>query len=543
MKPRILILITSYLAAARRVCLTTAASIMVVAGANVISTSATAQGVNDRYYRFAEGVAGNAATGVGSIVDSIWGSADGTPSGGPVYSSDVPMAVIPLTGETNTLSLAFNGSQSVLFNSFFLLHRGFGDATLEYFIKLPNQSHHSIFWTRPTDFDANRFNIAINSSGGCGFDYRDPSGVLHLGDAGASLFQIPVNTWTHIAVVRDAESLAPAHIYHFFVNGVEASTVSDPNPNEPDPNLMWSIAGRSGYRFTGLIDEIRLTQRALTPDEFLIATPQNTAPVATILAPPSGYLAAVGEGVSFEGSIVDDDAAGTHTAEWIISSATLPATSIQGTVSGYSVSDTIQFPEAGVYSIKLVVTDPEGAAGEATTVLNDLPAYVVVYDPEGGFVTGGGWIASPWGAFHPGDEEYAQFGGFATFGFVSKYQHGANVPTGQTEFQYHAWYMGENIPGGELNFQSSSYDWLVVAGARAQFKGEGTINGEGEYGFMVTATDSQVPGGGDVDRFRIKIWDIATEVIVYDNQAGSDDDAELNEFNFVRGGNIVIHNN
>jgi hypothetical protein len=46
-----------------------------------------------------------------------------------------------------------------------------------------------------------------------------------------------------------------------------------------------------------------------------------------------------------------------------------------------------------------------------------------------------------------------------------------------------------------------------------------------------------------VDRLRIKIWDIATEIIVYDNQAGSDDDAELNDFNFVRGGNIVIDNN
>jgi len=272
----------------------------------------------------------------------------------------------------------------------------------------------------------------------------------------------------------------------------------------------------------------------------------NRPPEATILAPASGYLAALGEGVSFEGSIEDDAPAGTHTAEWIISSATLPPTSIPGTVSGYSVSDTIQFAEAGVYSIKLVVTDAQGASGEATTVLNDLPAYVVVYDPDGGFVTGGGWIASPWGAYFPGDEDYAQLGGFATFGFVSKYKQGASVPTGQTEFQYHAWHLGENIPGVELNFQSSSFDWLVVAGARAKFKGRGTINGEGEYGFMATATDGQVPGGGDVDRFRMKIWDIGNGVLVYDNQAGSADDAELNDNTILGGGypgggNIVIH--
>jgi len=199
-----------------------------------------------------------------------------------------------------------------------------------------------------------------------------------------------------------------------------------------------------------------------------------------------------------------------------------------------------QFPGPGVYSIKLVVTDAQGASGEATTVLNNLPAYVVVYDPDGGFVTGGGWIASPCGACYPGDEDYAQLGGWASFGFVSKYQNGANVPTGQTEFQYHLQYFNE-YDMGNLNFQSSSYDWLVLAGAQAQFKGQGTINGAGEYGFMLTAIDSQVQGGGDVDRFRIKIWDIGTGLIVYDNQAGSDDDTELNDFNYVRGGNIVIH--
>ncbi len=58
-------------AAARRAFSTAAASILFVAGVNVITTSASAQGVNDRYYRFEEGVAGNCASGAGSIVDSL----------------------------------------------------------------------------------------------------------------------------------------------------------------------------------------------------------------------------------------------------------------------------------------------------------------------------------------------------------------------------------------------------------------------------------------------------------------------------------------
>ena len=35
-------------------------------------------------------------------------------------------AVIPQTGAANTLSLDFNGGQSILFDSLFLLHRGLG---------------------------------------------------------------------------------------------------------------------------------------------------------------------------------------------------------------------------------------------------------------------------------------------------------------------------------------------------------------------------------------------------------------------------------
>ena len=54
---------------------------------------ALAQGVNDRYYRFEEGAVGSVASGTGSIVDSIWNAPDGTPSGGPIYSGDVPLPV------------------------------------------------------------------------------------------------------------------------------------------------------------------------------------------------------------------------------------------------------------------------------------------------------------------------------------------------------------------------------------------------------------------------------------------------------------------
>ena len=88
--------------------------------------------------------------------------------------------------------------------------------------------------------------------------------------------------------------------------------------------------------------------------------------------------------------------------------------------------------------------------------------------------------------------------GKANFGFVSKYKKNAEVPTGNTEFQFKA---------GNLNFQSTSYQWLVVAGAKAMYKGEGTINGEDNYGFMISAVDENLTPSTDTDLFRIKIWD------------------------------------
>ncbi len=68
----------------------------------------------------------------------------------------------------------------------------------------------------------------------------------------------------------------------------------------------------------------------------------------------------------------------------------------------------------------------------------------------------GGWITSPAGAYVL-DTTLA---GKATFGFVSKYQKGATVP-GNTEFQFKV---------ADLNFKSTSYDWLVVAGHRLNTK-------------------------------------------------------------------------
>lgn len=66
--------------------------------------------------------------------------------------------------------------------------------------------------------------------------------------------------------------------------------------------------------------------------------------------------------------------------------------------------------------------------------------------------------------------------------------------------------------------RSTACEWLVVAGARAQYKGTGTINGSGSYSFILTVIDGKASGGGGEDRFRPKVW--GPGGVICDNQMG-----------------------
>lgn len=198
-------------------------------------------------------------------------------------------------------------------------------------------------------------------------------------------------------------------------------------------------------------------------------------------------------------------------------------TSTLGSLSSSPLEVPHTYPTPGVYTIGVTLSN------NCSSVTVSPQQYVVVYDPSAGFVTGGGWIESPVVSTLP----YMQASGKANFGFESKYQRGANVPTGNTEFKFRA---------GNLSFKSTEYEWLVVAGAKAQFKGSGTVNGGGNFGFMLSAVDGEINGGGGVDKFRIKIWDktlTSSNNIVYDNQMGAADDATASTA--IAGGSIVIH--
>jgi hypothetical protein len=336
----------------------------------------------------------------------------------------------------------------------------------------------------------------------------------------------------YCAELQHGEIACPANID--VLDNVPGSCGASVNPGVPATSDNCLIASTVGTRSDGqtltalypvgatTINWVVTDASGNTASCLQTITVTNPAPVVSITGPPSGSLYAVNTPVNFTGSFTDN-AGDSHTAVW-----TFDGTPQAGIVNEatHIVSASHTFDTAGVYLVTLTVTDDCGQAG-TTNQVGAFDALVVIYDPDAGFVTGGGVINSPAGAYAPNPSLV----GKANFGFVSKYQKGANVPDGQTEFQFKV---------ANLNFHSTIYEWLVVAGARAQYKGSGTINGAGNYGFMLTAIDGEINGGGGIDKFRIKIWDKNNgDAVVYDNQMGAGIDD--NPTTALAGGSIVIH--
>lgn len=250
----------------------------------------------------------------------------------------------------------------------------------------------------------------------------------------------------------------------------------------------------------------------------------------TLDRPQAGYLQTVNTPIEFMGHFTETGVGPQYQAHWTFASATLPETNVLGFIQGTTVSNQFQFAEPGVYGLKLTVIDQAGTSKTADTAGN-LLAHFIVHDPDGEAVTGGGWISSPPGVHQEPADKEAQ--NKAEFGFVAHYLPGRSVPAGNTEFHYRT---GDK----QMNFKSEAYDWLVVSGAWAQFKGRGTLNGESDYRFILTAIDGKKNGDAD-DYFRIVIWKATNGEVLYDNQPGTDNNGPLNTNAILGGGSIVIH--
>jgi len=215
------------------------------------------------HWRFEEGAPATCAKE--TLADSSGAGNHGKVSESPTFTSDVPVTEVSQEKVKNRLALVFDGrADRVAFASPFVFNQP-GDATLEFWLKHAGKAHQAVFWGRPDNSDANRFHIYVNPDNTLGVDYREPSGKLHpiIGGGGPSGgVPFPPNMWTHIALTRAGNT------YRLYVNGALQFTHSDATPKLPT-SIGWFISGRRGYDLVGSVDEVRISNVALSPELFL----------------------------------------------------------------------------------------------------------------------------------------------------------------------------------------------------------------------------------------------------------------------------------
>jgi hypothetical protein len=366
--------------------------------------------------------------------------------------------------------------------------------------------------------------FTITATDGCGNAVVTPSTVV---DTWTDDTTPPMITCPSDAQLQCGDSTEP--------NDTGAATATDDCDSSPTVTYSDSTVGACPP-LTTITRTWKATDacgNSVTCEQTIILSPvapnDTQCPVTTNpIANPNPV--AISNAVVITATVSDTDTGGSTiaSAEYSIDGgAWLPMSASDGAFDEITegVTATNTFTAAGVYNICIRGADSAGN----NNCSSNCDLLIAVYDPSAGFVTGGGWLNSPAGAYK--DDLAAT--GKANFGFVSKYQKGKTVPTGDTEFQFKA---------GNLNFKSGTYEWLVVSGAMAQYKGAGTINGVPGYSFLLTATDGQISGGGGYDKLRMKIWNTTTSVIVYDNILSPDGDKIISSnTQLINGGSIVIH--
>jgi hypothetical protein len=216
----------------------------------------------------------------------------------------------------------------------------------------------------------------------------------------------------------------------------------------------------------------------------------KTAPVASNVTATPNPLAI--NGSTTITATITDSLSGVASAAYNIDGGSFIAMS--GTFGGSSVNvsaTTAVFSTPGVHNICVSSTDVAGNAGVNQCIL------FAVYDPDGGFTTGGGGTNSPVGA----DLVNPSGSGPVTFAFNPKYlPNNQTVPSGNLEFHYDA---------GNIVFKSTGWDFLVITnGNRAQAQGTGTINGSTVCKFSLDAWDSSFQPG-NVNAFGLTIFNCA----------------------------------
>jgi len=223
------------------------------------------------YLRFEEGSGFGAYDETGLMHGEVLNFDSVDPGGGDTgyngWSINVPSATVPLTGDANTGSLRFSGGTD--------------------FIDLSNGNALSLgtaftieLYFRPDDPGLGSPIFGFSPASSLGFNITDSLGGLEFG-AGFQGYNAPpvpaddvqIGQWQHLAMVKEPGQ------YSIYLDGVLLAT--EALPSGTDGPYFFPGTGTTGDRtigvsYSGWIDEFRISDEALTPDQFLIVPEPST---------------------------------------------------------------------------------------------------------------------------------------------------------------------------------------------------------------------------------------------------------------------------
>ncbi|HEY5912185.1 MAG TPA: LamG-like jellyroll fold domain-containing protein [Verrucomicrobiae bacterium] len=298
---------------------------------------------------------------------------------GYTYRLDLAETIIPQTGAANSFSVQNSGSWPALFTgsdamrtltpSAFTIEVSFKPETGDYRTLVGRDSQGA------TSFDPNlaALYLQIIPGDAVAIKFCDVSGYWHeaiSGPAAVAGFAYPdaaTGHWYHMAAVSDGAVLS---LYLDAGAGFNLVAQTDMRPSaSPNTALIaglgsggdwaagnWSVgrglyAGAHTDRACGFIDEVRISDRALAPREFLFARrvsilqgPQPTNQVVTLGDPASLSVVAGLGGVGFQWRHTGTNVPGATDATYAIATTTLADSGIYDVVATNSWSSITSSP-------------------------------------------------------------------------------------------------------------------------------------------------------------------------------------------------------
>ncbi|NCC53297.1 MAG: LamG domain-containing protein [Spartobacteria bacterium] len=226
------------------------------------------------YLRFEENGGGIASDEMGLLDGELINFSDTSPGGGDVsgrgWSKSVPSATVPLTGEANTTSMRMNGGSAYIdLSNANTLSLG-SEFTVEFYMNASTD----LIIAPMFGFDSGSELYFLMADTGSDLVMRGEFQDQIDGPFSASL--VSPGTWQHFALVMEPTEYTVCIDGQVQYNGGYPGGASGPYEFAGNVALGTRTIGGESGTCDGYIDEFRISDKALTPDQFLIAVPEPT---------------------------------------------------------------------------------------------------------------------------------------------------------------------------------------------------------------------------------------------------------------------------